>query len=69
MIFTSLLRIIIDLFFLIIVPLLGILDSNSCVGPFEEHPFRTIVYTGFGNIVNHLLPILWIVKIYSISSE
>lgn len=69
MIFTSLLRIVIDLFFLIIIPFTGILDGNSCVGPFEQHSFRTIVYTGVGNIVNHLVPILWVIKIYNISEE
>lgn len=63
------LRIVIDFFFLIVVPFLDILDSNECLSPFGDHSFRTIAYIGIGNFVNHLLPICWIVKIYSINCE
>ena len=65
---TSLLRIAIDIFFLIIP------NSNVefCVEPFKQHWMYTYIknrfsigYIAFGSIVNHFLPILVFFYIYN----
>jgi hypothetical protein len=68
MIFTSAIRILIDTVFLIIIPITGILDGGGCIGQFSDHAIRTVVYNIIGNIINHVLPIIWVLKIYNLSS-
>jgi len=67
MIMTSLLRIIIDVAFLI-MPILPEDSQGRCIGLVDGHLVRTIFYNCVANIINHVLPIVWFLKIYSFKS-
>jgi len=68
MIGTSLTRVLIDVVFLTGLPLI-IRKGKGCMGPFTDHLAQSLIYSVFGNVVNHLLPICWILKIYDASSR
>jgi hypothetical protein len=67
MIGTSLMRVLIDLIFLSGLPLA--IGNGSCMGAFKDHLLQSLVYQVFGNFVNHLLPICWVLKIYDLSDR
>ena len=63
MIFSSFLRVIIDLVFLGL-PWITSSASEACLGDFSTHAFHSIFYNVLGNIINHYLPIICILKVY-----
>ena len=67
MIIISLFRIINDLGF-VTLPQWGVIPQGDCIASFSQNPQRTILFNGLGNLLNHLLPIIWVLKIYNISS-
>ena len=70
MIISSLIRVVIDILFLTALPLLVKEHSSSaCVGPFSSHIIQSVFYLIIGNVVNHILPIIWVLKIYSFESS
>ena len=66
MIIVSLLRIINALFF-VTLPQFEVIPEGDCLDSFSNNPLRTIFFNGVENCVNHLLPIIWVLKIYNLS--
>jgi hypothetical protein len=65
MIITSGLRIVTDVIFLVF-PIVDKSEIKYCVG--KSDILRTIFYNCVANLINHVLPIIWFLKIYSFSS-
>jgi hypothetical protein len=70
MIVSSFMRVVIDILFLTALPLFIKEHSrDECIAPFSSHVFQSIFYLIVGNVINHILPIIWILKIYTFQAE
>lgn len=68
MIFSSFLRVIIDIIFLGL-PWITSSANEACIGDFSTHVFHSIFYNVLGNIINHYLPIICILKVYNFDRQ
>lgn len=69
MIISSFFRVAIDILFLTALPIIIEPSSNACMGPFQSHLIQSIFYLIIGNTVNHIIPIAWILKIYTFEED